>query len=87
MLAFSNATFLCYLTGEHGTEVVTAGSQDNPVSRKICVLHPQGNVTECVALTKRVHGVKDGLSVRIGHDVFGSHDALRITGPQTTQGV
>lgn len=80
-------TFLCYLTGEHGTKVVTAGSQDNPMSRKIRVLHPQRNVTECVALTERVHGVENGLGMGIGHDVFGSHDAFRMTRPQTTQGV
>ncbi len=77
-----------YLTGEHGTKIVTAGSQDNPVSRKICVLHPQSDIAECVALAKRVHGIEDGLGMGIGHDVFGSHAALRISqGSQTTPGI
>lgn len=78
----------CYLTGEHCTKVVTAGSQDNPVSRKVCVLHPQGDITQCVALAQRVHGIENGFGVGIGHDVFGCHAALRIThGSQTTPGV
>lgn len=41
-----------YLTSEHGTKVVTAGSQDDPVSWEICVLHPQSDITECVALAE-----------------------------------
>lgn len=75
-----NRYVLCYpyLTGEHGTKVVTAGSQDNPVSREICVLHPQSYIAESVALAKRVHCIEDGFGVRIGHDVFGSHAVLRI---------
>lgn len=77
-----------YLAGEHGTEVVTAGGQDNPVSWKICVLHPQSDVAQRVALAKRVHCIEDGFGVRIGHDVFGSHAALTIArGSQATQGV
>lgn len=48
--------FLCntekhfHLAGEHGTEIVAAGGQDNPVSREIGAVHPQSDVTERVAL-------------------------------------
>lgn len=74
-----------YLTGEHGTEIVTAGSQDDPMCGKVCVLHPQSDVAERVTLAKRVHGIEDGFGVGVGHDVFGSHAALRIPqGPQTS---
>lgn len=83
-----NKTFLRYLTGEHGTKVVTAGSQDNPMSWKICVLHPQSDITESIALTKRVHSIEDGFGMRIGHDVFGSHAAFKVTGgSETTLGI
>lgn len=80
--------FYSYLAGEHGTEVVAAGGQNNPVSGKICVLHPQSDITECVALAKGVHGVEDGFGMRVGHDVFGRHVAWRISqGSQTTPGI
>lgn len=71
------------LTGEHCTEVVAAGRQDDPVSWEICALHPQCDVAECVALAERVHRIEDGLGMGVGHNVFGRHAALRISqGPQ-----
>lgn len=77
-----------YLTGEHGTEVVAAGSQDDSMSWEICALHPQSDVAQCVALAKWVHCIEDGFGMWIGHDVLGSHAALRISQrPQTTQGI
>lgn len=41
--------------------------------RKVSILHSQSDVTECVALTKCVHGIEDGFGMGVGHDVFGSH--------------
>lgn len=77
-----------YLTSKHGTEVVTAGSQDDAMSWEICALHSQGDVAEGVALAKWVHCVEDGLGVGIGHDVLRCHAALRSSqGCQSTQGV
>lgn len=81
---------LCaYLTSEHGTEVIATGSQYNTVGRKICALHSQCDVTQRVALPQGVHGIKDGLGMRIGHDVLGRHDNRRRRGatlPQAVQG-
>lgn len=64
-----------YLAGEHGAEVVAAGSQHDPVGGEVLLLHPQRHVTEGVALPEGVHGVEDGFSVSVCHHVLGSHDA------------
>lgn len=44
--------------------------------RKVSILHSQSDVTECVALTKCVHGIEDGFGMGVGHDVFGSHGTV-----------
>lgn len=44
-----------YLTSEHGTEIIAAGSQHNPVGREVFLLHSQGHVTEGIALPEGVH--------------------------------
>ena len=67
--------FATYLTGEHGAEVITAGSQHDPVGGKVLLLHSQRHITEGVALPEGVHGVEDGFSMSICHYVFGSHNA------------
>lgn len=52
--------------------------------RKVSILHSQSDVTECVALTKCVHGIEDGFGMGVGHDVFGSHcTVLRV--PQVSR--
>ena len=62
-----------YLAGKHGAEVVTAGCQDDAVRREVSVVHAQRYVTQRVTLPQSIHGVQDGLGMRICHDVFGSH--------------
>ena len=74
----SYLVLLCsYLTGEHGTKVVTAGGQDDTVGWKVCVLQPQSDVAECVALAKSIHCIEDGFGMGVCHDVLGSHDVLK----------
>lgn len=65
------------LAGEHGAEVVAAGGQDDAVGREVLVLHAEGDVAERVALPQGVHGVEDGLGVRVGHDVLGGGHGAR----------
>lgn len=55
---------------------------------EICVLHSQGDVTERVALAEGVHGIENRFGMGVGHNVFGSHAALRFSqGSQTTPGI
>lgn len=73
---FTYGAMTCtYLTSEHGTEIITAGSQHNPVGREVFLLYSQGHITEGVALPEGVHGVEDGLGMSICHYVFGGHNA------------
>lgn len=64
-----------YLAGEHGAEVVAAGSQHDPVGREVFLLHSQRHIAEGAALPEGVHRVEDGFSMRVGHYVFGGHPA------------
>ena len=64
-----------YLTGEHGTEVIAAGSQHNPMGREVFLFHSQCHITERIALPEGVHRIKDGFSMSICHYVFGGHNA------------
>lgn len=55
------------------------------MSWKIGVLHPESDVTECVALAKQIHGIQDGFGMGISHDIFRSHSLRTIAcGPQAT---
>lgn len=65
---------ICYLTGEHGTEIITAGCQHDAVGWEICALHPQSDIAQRVAFSQGVHGIQDGFGMRIGHDVLRRHD-------------
>lgn len=54
------------------------------MGRKICALHPQSDVTECVALAEQIHCIEDGFGMGVSHYIFRSHPLLRIThGSQT----
>lgn len=64
-----------YLTSEHGTEIVTASSQHNPMGREVFLLHPQCHITKGAALPEGVHWVEDGLGVSVCHYVFRGHNA------------
>lgn len=76
-----------YLTSEHGTEIITAGGQHNPMRREVFLLHSQGHITEGVALPEGVHGVEDGLSVSVCHYVFRGHNAAHQALRRKNKGV
>lgn len=76
-----------YLTGEHGTEVIATGSQHDAMGREVFLLHPQRHVTQGVALPEGVHGIEDGFSMCICHDVFGGHNASHQAKWRNTKGV
>lgn len=67
--------FATHLTREHGTEVIAAGSQHNPMRREVFLLYSQSHVAESVALPEGVHWIEDGFSMSICHYVFGGHNA------------
>lgn len=64
-----------HLASEHGTEVIAAGSQHDPMGREVFLLHLQRHVAQGVALPEGVHCVEDGLSMCVCHDIFGGHNA------------
>lgn len=66
---------MSYLASEHGAEVIAAGRQHDPMGREVLLLHSQRHVTEGVALPEGVHGIEDGLSMSVRHDVLGGHNA------------